>query len=63
METKEELRNYELKVVKRAKNNDYVNLYIYIDGYRFELVPHTRSVKETAFYYSLLKNSKLMSAE
>ena len=59
MEDKEELLSVELRSAKRSKNGDYINIYLYVDGCRFELVPHTRSVRETAYFYSLLKKSKL----
>lgn len=45
---------------KSDTNNDFVNLYVYLDGYRFELVPHCRTKKETAFFYALLSRSSLM---
>lgn len=38
---------------------EYLNLYVFIDGKRFELVPHVRSVKEKALFYGLLSRSPL----
>lgn len=59
---KGEVLTTELKCLKRSKNidKDYVNVYIYIDGHRFELVPHCRTPKETAYFYKLLKDSNLI---
>lgn len=49
------IENCNVYACKRAKSdNDYLNVYIEIDGYRFELVPHTRTVKETALFYAVL---------
>lgn len=38
---------------------EYVNLYVVIDGKRFELVPHVRSIKEKAYFYGMLSRSPL----
>lgn len=38
---------------------EYTNLYLIIDGKRFELVPHARTVKEKALFYGLLSRSPL----
>lgn len=51
-------RDYELKVEPR-KNGEFLNLYLYIDGKRFELVPHCRSIRETAYFYGTLARSSL----
>ena len=49
------IENFDFYACKRAKSdNDYLNVYIEIDGYRFELVPHTRTAKETALFYAVL---------
>lgn len=50
-----------LKVVSKSKNGNYYhNLYINIGGKSFELVPRARTVKEKAYFYSLLKVSDLV---
>lgn len=50
----------EIVVEKRRQDSPYNNVYIVIDGFRFEVVPHTRSKKETAYFYALLEKSDLM---
>lgn len=49
----------ELKTNERKNNNEFVNLYLFIDGKRFELVPHCRTIREKAYFYSMLKKSNL----
>lgn len=50
----------EVVVEKRRNGSNYNNVYIVIDGFRFEVVPHTRSKKETAYFYALLEKSDLI---
>lgn len=52
----------EVKLItqKRESNEDFINLYLFINGVRFELVPHCRSKRESAYFYALLKKSKLI---
>lgn len=59
-----EVREYEnVKEVKvyteMRKSGAYVNVYIVLDGCRFELVPHCRTKRETAYFYNLLSRSPL----
>lgn len=44
---------------KSGADCDYVNIYLYMDDYKFELVPHCRTMKEKAMFYSLLARSPL----
>ena len=55
-----ELLPVKFATLERAKNGDYFNLYVFVGGCRFELVPHTRSKRETAYFYAMLKKSELM---
>ena len=63
MKEKEKKLKVELQTAKRKNNDKYTNLYIFIDGYRFELVPHCRTITETSFFYDLLKRSEVSSAD
>jgi len=53
---------YTLKTLQRKEQN-YFNLYIVIDGKRFELVPHSRTIKEKSYFYMLLKKTDLYEGE
>lgn len=55
-----ELSNVKIETAPREYlGKTLVNLYIYIDGKRFELVPHCRSKRETAYFYNMLARSEL----
>lgn len=63
---KEEKKEYELvkdvKFVTETRKSgagDFVNLYVYLNGCRFELVPHCRTKRETAYFYNMLSRSPL----
>lgn len=50
----------ELTLAPRVHDGvEYINLYITIDGKRFELVPHCRTLRETALFYGVLSRSPL----
>lgn len=56
MKDNETLTNYELTVAPR-KNGEFLNLYVYVDGKRFEIVPHCRTIRETAYFYALVSRA------
>lgn len=52
---------HNLEAVQRQHNDkEFTNLYLYIDGKKFEVVPRCWTVKEKAYFYSLLSKSDLM---
>lgn len=57
----EERKNIEeIKIYTQPrKSGAYLNVYIELDGMRFELVPHCRTVREKAYFYNLLARSPL----
>ena len=57
------LNNCELCLAPRmsSQGRAFTNLYIYVDGKRFELVPHCRTVREVAYFYALLTRRLLPS--
>lgn len=56
---KEEIKTSSYSLFKAPRNKrtdndvEYMNLYIVIDGHQFELVPHCRTKRETAYFYAL----------
>lgn len=45
--------------LRKSGAGDFVNLYVVLDGRKFELVPHCRTKRETAYFYNLLARSPL----
>lgn len=61
MKERLEIENCGFYAKKREKtDNDYLNVYIEIDGYRFEVVPHVRTMKEKALFYAVLGRNVVM---
>lgn len=54
-ENEETLNEVEFTTLVRKTNPSFYNLYIYLDGFKFELVPHVRTVQEKALFYGVLK--------
>lgn len=45
---------------RKKSEGQYENMYLYFDDYSFEVVPHCRTIKEKALFYSLLKRSDMV---
>lgn len=55
LEQEQTLNEVEVTTLTRKTNPSFYNTYIYLNGYRFEMVPHVKTVKEKALFYGLLK--------
>lgn len=56
MEDRLEVENVNIYAVKRQHSDGktYNNIYVEIDGHKFEVVPRVWTIKEKAYFYSLL---------